>query len=56
MEFFPETSENLHILMWPSARKDFFEFCHCESFKTYWRLVYKCFSGIWLCRKSHCFV
>jgi hypothetical protein len=43
VEFFPETSEN-HILT--SAQEDFFEFCHHESFKTYWRLVYKCFSGI----------
>jgi hypothetical protein len=28
-----ETPENLHILMWPSAREHFFDFCRRENFK-----------------------
>jgi hypothetical protein len=31
----PETSEKFHILMLPSARENFIEFSHRESFKTY---------------------
>ena len=31
----PETSENLHILMWLSAREYSFELCHHRSFNTY---------------------
>ena len=31
----PETSENRHILTRLSARENFFEFCRCESFKTF---------------------
>lgn len=33
--FFPETSENLHMLTRLSSRENLIEFCRRESFKTY---------------------
>jgi hypothetical protein len=42
----PEPLENLHILMWLSAREHFIEFCSCESFKTY---IYCVMIQIWSC-------